>query len=79
MFLKWSPYMNLNDEELLKASEQLPFPTGKETEILEETNEELVNQINALIGSKYDKNYIINLANVLKQIEQFGGIPSGLS
>lgn len=29
-FITWSPFGNINNQELLKASEKLPFPTGKE-------------------------------------------------
>ena len=29
-FIKWSPFMDLYSKELLEASENLPFPTGKE-------------------------------------------------
>lgn len=32
-YVLWSPYANLGNSELIKASEQLPFPTGQATEI----------------------------------------------
>jgi len=32
-YQKWSPYMNLDDIELLKESEKLPLPTGINTKI----------------------------------------------
>jgi hypothetical protein len=32
-FIQWSPYMNLTSESLLRASENLPFPTSKETKV----------------------------------------------
>ena len=35
-FVKWSPFMNLSSLELLKASENIPFPTAKELVITEE-------------------------------------------
>lgn len=81
IFLKWSPYMNLNSEESLRASEHLPFPSGKEVQVLEKTNEKLVSAINYLINNaKYeDDDYIPRLVDIIKQVEKFGGIPSGLN
>ena len=32
-YVLWSPYANIGNSELIKASEQLPFPTGQATEI----------------------------------------------
>lgn len=32
-YVLWSPYANIENSELIKASEQLPFPTGQTTEI----------------------------------------------
>ena len=32
-YVLWSPYANLGNSELIKASEQLPFPAGQATEI----------------------------------------------
>ena len=44
-FVKWSPHMQLTSKELLRASENLPFPTGKKVEIIE-MNEAWQNALN---------------------------------
>lgn len=39
-YVLWSPYANLGNSELIKASEQLPFPTGQATEITYDNNKD---------------------------------------
>lgn len=50
-YIGWSPYFNLNSVPLLKKSEKLPFPNGKEVIIQETDDNSLTEWINQYIGS----------------------------
>lgn len=50
-FVGWSPYFNLHSTDTLKASETLPFPTGKEVEIVPTSDASLTNWGNDYVGS----------------------------
>lgn len=55
-FVGWSPYFNLESEELLNESLKLPFPTGKKVEIVYTEDKELLaktqDSFSAYIDSK---------------------------
>lgn len=55
-FVGWSPYFNLESEELLNESLRLPFPTGKKVEVVYTEDEELLaktqDSFSAYIDSK---------------------------
>ena len=44
-YVKWSPYMNLLSIEALRASEKLPFPTGKDLQVVDELNTRMYDSI----------------------------------
>jgi hypothetical protein len=55
-FVKWSPFMSLANEEALRASELLPFPTGKEVKFVEKATDEWIQQLAVSVN----KLFIVN-------------------
>ena len=57
-----SPYYNLNDQKLRKASEDLPFPTGETTELItsETNNETFIEKYRYLFGDLIKLEYNLN-------------------
>lgn len=62
-YVGWSPYFNLYSKNTLKESENLPFPTGKELELVETDDKSLLNWGNDFVGSK--KLFNFNGSNVI--------------
>lgn len=50
-YVGWSPYFNLSSVKTLKASEKLPFPTGKELELIPTNDASLTNWGRDYVGS----------------------------
>lgn len=50
-YIGWSPYFNLHSESTLKESETLPFPTGKELQLVETDDKSLTNWGTDFVGS----------------------------
>lgn len=78
-FIKWSPYMNLSSKSLLEASKKLPFPNGKEVQLVEGTEEQQEELWNIYeICTKVDPNsieYIEALNNTIRYINKLGFVP----
>ena len=49
-YVIWSPFMNLMSYEHLKASETLPFPTGKRLEVKENLNSRVYDKMDKPIN-----------------------------
>ena len=61
-YIMWSPYANIDNEQLLKASETIPFPTGKELKMnLGETID--FRQFIALSRDEVDKPFLLKKVN----------------
>lgn len=63
-YVRWSPFMNLSSIEHLKASETLPFPTGKRLQRINLQNGETLNKrfydvIDKPINIEWDDNQVI--------------------
>ena len=50
-YVGWSPYFNLSSVPNLKVSEKLPFPSGKELELVPTNDQTLTNWGNDYVGS----------------------------
>lgn len=51
-YVGWSPYFNLHSSDTLKESENLPFPTNKELELVETDDKSLTNWGSSFVGSQ---------------------------
>lgn len=75
--VKWSPFMNLTSYAHLRASETLPFPTGKTLGFGEHDQEffDLMNQLN--VDEENSPQYIKTLAKLIKRANKLGYVPVG--
>ena len=63
-FIKWSNFMSLQSPELLRASKELPFPTGKELEVVSTLNKRIYDYMDKPISIRTIENgYIFTLPN----------------
>ena len=63
-FIVWSPYMSLQNIDLLRASKELPFPTGNELEQVESLNKRIYDVIEKRIQIQTtDNGYIFRFPN----------------
>lgn len=70
-YVKWSPFMNLSSYEHLRASETLPFPTGKRLQKISKNdlNKRFYDVIDKPINLEWNDNYIVfSLPNSQVQI-----------
>lgn len=61
-FVKWSPYMKLDNVQLLRASENLPFPTGNNAAIVTYNEEQLNSFENLLTECIQEQLFVPNKA-----------------
>lgn len=86
-FIKWSPFMDLSSKELLEASENLPFPTGKEIQYAEVDDNGTIQSICNDIFEQTDNGLIFKtsvenikkLSTLLNTINKLGGIPQDIN
>lgn len=57
-YVGWSPYFNLKTINNLKASEMLPFPTGKKVEVVPTNDESLTEWFNDYVGESKLFNFV---------------------
>lgn len=74
-FIKWSPLMDLSSIHTLKASELLPFPTGKSLEISNKVDSEFEFLVNNYLGALTSGEKIKQLAYIIKYVNKLGFIP----
>lgn len=78
-FIKWSPYMNLSSKALLEASKKLPFPNGKEVQLVEGTEEqqdELWKIFEEYTNTKPNSIENVNALNsIIRYVNSLGFVP----
>lgn len=62
-FVKWSLFQDLSSYEVLKASEELPFPTGHEAIWIEGHNDRITELYNQIFNSE---GFVNNQNNIRK-------------